>query len=147
MVKEGKDPVDLYSLDEDGDIVFYDARKNKFVKEFEDSIFPWFQKDEIWGKVGPTAQFLSEVVPGAIGLSVGFAATRKPTGAATQFTIGLGDRFQVGADFNLPAAGLSTTVYIRKFSDDVVGLALTVNTTPVFFKTGNINTSDIKHCK
>ena len=82
MVKEGKDPVDLYSLDEDGDIVFYDARKNKFVKEFEDSIFPWFLKDEIWGKVGPTAQFLSEVVPGAIGLSVGFAETRKPTGAA-----------------------------------------------------------------
>ena len=64
---------------------------------------------------------------------------RKPTGAATQFTIGLGDRFQVGADFNLPAAGLSTTVYIRKFSDDVVGLALTVNTTPVFFKTGNFD--------
>ena len=64
---------------------------------------------------------------------------RKPSGAATQFTIGLGDRFQVGADFNLPAAGLSTTVYIRKFSDDVVGLALTANTTPVFFKTGNFD--------
>ena len=64
---------------------------------------------------------------------------RKPSGAATQFTIGLGDRFQVGADFNLPASGLSTTVYIRKFSDDVVGLALTVNTTPVFFKTGNFD--------
>ena len=64
---------------------------------------------------------------------------RKPSGAATQFTIGLGDRFQVGADFNLPAAGLSTTVYIRKFSDDVVGLALTANSTPVFFKTGNFD--------
>ncbi len=64
---------------------------------------------------------------------------RKPTGAATQFTIGLGDRFQVGADFNLPSSGNSQTVYIRKFSDDVVGLALTVNTTPVFFKTGNFD--------
>ena len=64
---------------------------------------------------------------------------RKPSGAATQFTIGLGDRFQVGADFNLPSSGNSQTVYIRKLSDDVVGLALTVNTTPVFFKTGNFN--------
>ena len=64
---------------------------------------------------------------------------RKPTNAATQFTIGLGDRFQVGADFNLPSSGNSQTVYIRKFSDDIVGLALTANTTPVFFKTGNFD--------
>ena len=64
---------------------------------------------------------------------------RKPTNAATQFTIGLGDRFQVGADFNLPSSGNSQTVYIKKFSDDIVGLALTANTTPVFFKTGNFD--------
>ena len=65
---------------------------------------------------------------------------RKPTNAATQFTIGLGSGiFQEGADFNLPSSGNSQIVYIRKFSDDIVGLALTANTNAVFFKTGNFD--------
>ena len=67
---------------------------------------------------------------------------RKPSNTANQFTIGLGDRFQVGGDFSLPSSGNSQTVYIRKFSEDVIGIALTVNTTPVFFKTGNAASFD-----
>ena len=54
----------------------------------------------------------------------------------------MGDRFQVGGDFSLPSSGNSQTVYIRKFSEDVVGLALTANTTPVFFKNGDAASFD-----
>ena len=63
---------------------------------------------------------------------------RRPTTSPTNaFTIGLGDSFQVGTDFNL-LSGNSTVVYIRKFSNDLVGLALTANTPAVFFKNGNV---------
>ena len=63
---------------------------------------------------------------------------RRPTTSPTNaFTIGLGDSFQVGTDFTL-LSGNSQTVYIRKFSNDLVGLALTANTPAVFFKNGNV---------
>tara|TARA_B100000965_G_scaffold190967_1_gene159409 strand:+ start:8686 stop:21657 length:12972 start_codon:yes stop_codon:yes gene_type:complete len=62
---------------------------------------------------------------------------RKPTNAASRFAIGLGEIGQEGANFNLPASGNSQTVFIRKISDDVVGLALTANTDAVFFRTGD----------
>ena len=65
---------------------------------------------------------------------------RRPTTSPnTAFTIGIGDRFQVGADFTLPSSGVSTTVYVRKFSDDLIGIALTANHEPVFFKTGSFD--------
>ena len=65
---------------------------------------------------------------------------RRPTTSPnTAFTIGIGDRFQVGSDITLPSSGVSTTVYIRKFSNDLVGIALTANHEPVFFKTGSFD--------
>ena len=84
MVKQGMDPVDLYALDKDGDISFYDARSKKWMKEFDDTILPRLQTDEVWGKVGPTAQFLSEVIPGTLGLLKGFAQTKTPWGAGLE---------------------------------------------------------------
>ena len=62
---------------------------------------------------------------------------RRPTvSPSNAITIGLGDRFQVGTDFTLLGSN-SQTVFVRKFSDDLIGIALTANTDPVFFKTGD----------
>ena len=62
---------------------------------------------------------------------------RRPTVAPSNaITIGLGDRFQVGTDFTLLGSN-SQTVFVRKFSEDLIGIALTANTDPVFFKTGD----------
>ena len=48
----------------------------------------------------------------------------------------MGDRFQVGTDFTLLGSN-SQTVFVRKFSEDLIGIALTANNDPVFFKTGD----------
>ena len=65
---------------------------------------------------------------------------RRPTTSPNNaFTIGIGERFKVGADFTLPSSGFSTTVYVRKFSEDLIGIALTANHEPVFFKTGSFD--------
>lgn len=70
---EGKDPVDNYYIDKDGDIAYRDPETGKYKKEFQEyDVFGFgMDAEDVGGTVFPTLQFLSEVIGGAGGLIVG----------------------------------------------------------------------------
>ena len=80
LVELGIDPMQFYFVDGDGDLSFADPNDNfKAKKEYKEGLFT---DVDYFENVGPTGQFLAEVIPGTIGLGLGFAAGGLP-GAMT----------------------------------------------------------------
>ena len=70
LVEQGLDPVQFYFVDGDGDISYKDPNDGfKAKKEFRE--FGGADAADYMDKIGPTGQFLFEVIPGAVGMTVG----------------------------------------------------------------------------
>tara|TARA_R100000353_G_scaffold157457_1_gene116569 strand:- start:4939 stop:7422 length:2484 start_codon:yes stop_codon:yes gene_type:complete len=67
LLEQGEDPMDLYFIDADEDIAYVDPEDGEIKKEFREGIFG-ADVEDIFGKVGPTLQFASEVGFGTLGL-------------------------------------------------------------------------------
>jgi hypothetical protein len=70
LVEQGKDPVALYFVDGEGDIAFIDPKTKVAKKEFKEALFGYDAADYM-DNIGPTGQFLSEVIGGTIGTALG----------------------------------------------------------------------------
>mgnify|MGYP003131978314 FL=1 len=71
LVEQGIDPMQFYFIDGDGDLSFADPNDNfKNKKEFKEGLFT---DVDYLDNIGPTGQFLAEVIPGVIGMGTGFA--------------------------------------------------------------------------
>ena len=69
LVAQGLDPVQFYFVDGDGDISYKDPNDGfKAKKEFRE--FGGADAADYMDKIGPTGQFLFEVIPGAVGMTV-----------------------------------------------------------------------------
>ena len=76
LVEQGIDPMQFYFIDGDGDLSFADPNDNfKNKKEFKEGLFT--DVDYI-DNIGPTGQFLAEVIPGVIGMGAGFMVSGIP---------------------------------------------------------------------
>ena len=78
LVEQGIDPMQFYFIDGDGDLSFADPNDNfKNKKEFKQRSFTGFgilgDDVDYIDNIGPTGQFLAEVIPGVIGMGTGFA--------------------------------------------------------------------------
>ena len=81
LVEAGIDPTQFYFVDGDGDISYKDPNDGfKAKKEFRE--FLGFDAADYMDKLGPTGQFLSEVIPGSIGLTAGFITGGLPGAVA-----------------------------------------------------------------
>jgi len=70
LVEQGIDPSTLYSFDENGDLFYKDYKTGEYKKEFKDD---YFGNDvDYLNNIGPTGQFLGEVIGGAVGMAKGF---------------------------------------------------------------------------
>ena len=108
LVEQGKDPMDIYFIDKDEDIAYIDPRDGDPKKEFKESIFGTDVED-IFGLVGPTMQFSSEVVGGTLGLIKGGVTAGLPgavvggvSGTAAGGTFMYGARAGLSELFNGP---------------------------------------------
>ena len=79
LVEQGVDPMQFYFVDGDGDISYRDPRDGKSKKEFKEGLFT---DVDYFDNIGPTGQFLAEVIPGVIGLGAGFTIGGLPGAAA-----------------------------------------------------------------
>ena len=71
LVESGIDPLQYYFVDGDGDISYLDPKDDfKAKKEFRE--FAGFDAADYLDKLGPTGQFLMEVIPGTIFMTAGF---------------------------------------------------------------------------
>lgn len=80
LVEQGIDPLQFYFVDGDGDLSYSDPNdqfKNK--KEYKEGLFGDVDYLE---NIGPTGQFLAEVIPGVLGMGAGFAVGGLPGAAA-----------------------------------------------------------------
>lgn len=76
LVEMGVDPMQFYFVDGDGDLSYTDPNDNfKAKKEFKEGLFT---DVDYFDKIGPTGQFLFEVIPGVIGMGLGFGAGGVP---------------------------------------------------------------------
>jgi len=66
LVERGIDPAEFYFLDEDEDIAYIDPYTNEAVKEFQDNLLV-----DTARYAGPTAQFLTELAGGTVGMTKG----------------------------------------------------------------------------
>ena len=81
LVEAGIDPTQFYFVDGDGDISYKDPNDGfKAKKEFRE--FAGFDAADYMDKLGPTGQFLFEVIPGSIGLTAGFITGGLPGAVA-----------------------------------------------------------------
>ena len=81
LVEAGIDPTQFYFVDGDGDISYKDPNDGfKAKKEFRE--FGGFDAADYMDKLGPTGQFLFEVIPGSIGLTAGFITGGLPGAVA-----------------------------------------------------------------
>jgi len=108
LVEQGKDPMDQYFIDKDEDIAYIDPRDGKVKKEFSESIFG-ADVEDIFGLVGPTLQFASEVAGGTGGLIYGGVTAGIPgaiaggaSGTAAGGTFMYGARAGLSELFNGP---------------------------------------------
>ena len=82
LVEMGIAPMQFYFVDGDGDISYKDPNDGfKAKKEFKESIFGLDAADYL-DKIGPTGQFLSEVVGGVTGMIAGYGAGNIPGAVA-----------------------------------------------------------------
>lgn len=82
LVDLGLDPTQYYFVDGDGDISYLDPNDNfKAKKEFKESLFGLDAADYL-DKLGPTGQFLSEVISGVVGTGAGFISGGFPGAVA-----------------------------------------------------------------
>ena len=124
LVERGIDPVDFYFVDEDEDIAYIDPYSNEVVKEFQDNLLVDSAR-----YVGPTAQFLGELVGGTIGLTAGAfggaAATANPLGGIGGAMIGGGIGTGIGGGaIYAGRAGISAAfdgppLKVAKLTDDL----------------------------
>ena len=80
LVEQGIDPLQFYFVDGDGDLSYSDPNdsfKNK--KEYKEGLFGDVDYLE---NIGPTGQFLAEVIPGVLGMAGGFGVGGFPGAAA-----------------------------------------------------------------
>lgn len=76
LVQIGIDPMQYYFVDGDGDLSYTDPNDNfKAKKEFKEGLFT---DVDYFDKLGPTGQFLFEVIPGVIGMGAGFGVGGVP---------------------------------------------------------------------
>ena len=108
LLEQGEDPMDLYFVDADEDIAYVDPKDGKIKKEFSEGLFG-ADVEDIFGKVGPTLQFASEVGFGTAGLITGGitgglpgAATLGAGGTGFGGTIAYGARAGASELFNGP---------------------------------------------
>tara|TARA_S200002703_G_scaffold122867_1_gene108810 strand:+ start:1113 stop:3614 length:2502 start_codon:yes stop_codon:yes gene_type:complete len=81
LVELGVDPIQYYYVDDDGDLSYKDPTDNfKAKKEFKEGFFG--TDVDYLDNIGPTGQFLAEVIPGVIGMGLGFAAGGVPGAVA-----------------------------------------------------------------
>jgi hypothetical protein len=89
LVEQGIDPSEFYYFDDKGDLFYKNYRDGKNYKEFKDDIFG---KDvDYVNNIGPTGQFLGEVIGGMTGMATGFikgALSPNKVAAFTQAAIG-----------------------------------------------------------
>lgn len=110
LVERDINPVDFYYLDEDEDIAYIDPYTQQPKKEFKDSILIDSAR-----YVGPTAQFVGELVGGTAGLIAGALTTGNPYGAGVGGSLGTalsggaiyGGRAGISAAFDGPPLKLS----------------------------------------
>lgn len=77
LVEAGIDPTQFYFVDGEGDIAFLDPEDDmKAKKEFKE--FGGYDAADYMDKLGPTGQFLLEVIPGTIGMTSGFLVAGFP---------------------------------------------------------------------
>jgi len=124
LVERGIDPVDFYFVDEDEDIAYIDPYSNEVVKEFQDNLLVDSAR-----YVGPTAQFLGELVGGTIGLTAGAfggaAATANPFGGIGGAMVGGGIGTGIGGGaIYAGRAGISAAfdgppLKVAKLTDDL----------------------------
>ena len=70
LVEQGIDPSEFYYFDDKGDLFYRDYKTGEYKKEFKDDIFG---KDvDYVNNIGPTGQFLGEVIGGMTGMATGF---------------------------------------------------------------------------
>ena len=105
MVEAGIDPMQYYFVDGDGDISYLDPEDNmKAKKEFRE--FLGFDAADYMDKLGPTGQFLFEVIPGTIGTVAGYGVGGLPgaiKGGVTATALG-------GTIFYATRAGISNAL-------------------------------------
>lgn len=76
LVDRGLDPMQFYFVDGDGDISYKDPNDGfKAKKEFAEGLFT---DVDYFDNIGPTGQFLAEVIGGVGGMGVGFTAGGLP---------------------------------------------------------------------
>ena len=101
LVEQGIDPMQFYFIDGDGDLSFADPNDNfKNKKEFKEGLFT---DVDYLDNIGPTGQFLAEVIPGVIGMGAGFAVGGIPGAVAG----GIGGTGAGGAVAYSSRAGIS----------------------------------------
>jgi|TARA_Y100000289_G_scaffold39845_1_gene39333 hypothetical protein len=77
LVEQGVDPMQFYFVDGDGDLSYKDPKDGfKAKKEFKEGLLG--QDVDYFDNIGPTGQFLAEVIPGVIGLGAGFTVGGLP---------------------------------------------------------------------
>ena len=76
VIARGEDPSLYYAFDEKGDLYYRDPNTGSYKKEFADDLFG-FDIDYL-DNLGPTGQFLGEVIPGSIGMGIGYMTGQTP---------------------------------------------------------------------
>ncbi len=74
LVELGIDPTLYYFVDGEGDIVYRDPDTGQIKKEYREAPLGLGDAGDYLTNIGPTGQFLAEVVPGLIGLTIGYGA-------------------------------------------------------------------------
>lgn len=70
LVEKGIDPSEFYYFDDNGDLFYKDYKTGEYKKEFKDD---YFGNDvDYVNNLGPTGQFLGEVIGGMTGMATGF---------------------------------------------------------------------------
>ena len=131
LVEMGIDPMQFYFVDGDGDISYKDPNDGfKAKKEFKESIFGLDAADYL-DKIGPTGQFLSEVVGGVTGMIAGYGAGNIPGavaggagGTAAGGSAAYGARAGLSAAFEGPPLNTSTMIKDLSVSSAFGGLPI-----------------------
>ena len=110
---------DYYFLDKDNEIAYIDPYTGKPMKEFKDGLFGTVM--DSFGLVGPTMQFVPELVGGGLGLTAGAVSAALPGAMAG----GAGGTFVGGSVGAAGRAGLSALfdgppVNVSKLRDDLM---------------------------
>ena len=78
IYEQGGDPSVYYAFNpEDGDLYYRDPYSGDYKKEFADGPFG-YDIDYLGYAIGPSGQFLAEVIPGSIGIGAGYLSGGYP---------------------------------------------------------------------